>query len=137
MFHRPWTKPGHGTFILSHLQLVLIASCFFFLTALPNLSEAQAPPIPPAPPTGLTCATDGQFVSEVFLNWTNTEPYDQIAVRRDGTLLEFIGGSLTSYIDLMCQPLFTTTPSTVCLPVLVDRLREQELAARFNCFHHL
>ncbi|MEE2882877.1 MAG: cytochrome c peroxidase [Planctomycetota bacterium] len=108
MFHRPWTKPGHGTLVVSHVKMALLAVCLICLTAAPVVTLAQDPPTPPAAPVGLTCAADGPFVSEVLLNWTNSEPYDQIAVRRDGILLEFISGSFTSYIDFDVPASFHT-----------------------------
>ncbi len=105
MFHRLWTKPGHDSFVVSHLEVALLAACLIFLVALPVNGLAQAPPVPP---TGLTCTTDGIFVSEVLLNWTNTEPYDQITIRRDGVLIEFIAGTSISYIDFDVPASFHT-----------------------------
>ncbi|NRA74323.1 MAG: hypothetical protein HRU16_00155 [Planctomycetes bacterium] len=106
MFHRLWTKPGHDSFVVSIVEAAFITACFIFLLTLPANGLAQS--APPTPPIGLTCTTEGTFVSEVVLNWTNAESYDQITIRRDGILIEFIAGTATSYIDFDVPASFHT-----------------------------
>ena len=59
--------------------------------------EAQSDPVPPAAPTNLECIVE---VAHLELSWTNTGEYDQILIRRNGVLLEYLNGSSTSYLDM-------------------------------------
>jgi len=79
--------------------MMWVAVLVLFL-GIPQILAAQGPPLPPpSAPVGLTCEGAGNNVQNVALTWTNTEVYDQIAVRRDGVLLSNIVGTATSYLD--------------------------------------
>ena len=106
MFSRqPQTKPGHDSGVArlsaTAVQSFLTAMVISMLFAGSSVLTAQGPPAPPpAAPVGLTCEGSGPLVADVAMNWTNTEVYDQIAVRRDAILLTIISGSATSYLDV-------------------------------------
>ncbi len=50
----------------------------------------------PLAPTGLTCTPSG---SSVGLSWVSGESYDNVEVRRDGTVIATLAGGSTSYTD--------------------------------------
>jgi len=52
--------------------------------------------VTPLAPGSLTCTPSG---SNVFLSWTNAEVYDNVEIRRGGTLIVTLGGGSSSYMD--------------------------------------
>ncbi|MBN1420378.1 MAG: hypothetical protein JXP34_16490 [Planctomycetes bacterium] len=60
-------------------------------------SEECGVTVPLDRPTDLSCVATG--ADEVELGWTNDDPYDDIEIRRDGTLIATISGTATSHTD--------------------------------------
>jgi hypothetical protein len=112
VFHRHQARTGHESDSgrPDHRYMMWVAILVLFL-GIPQILAAQGPPLPPpSAPVGLTCEGAGNNVQNVALTWTNTEVYDQIAVRRDGVLLSNIVGTATSYLD-PDSPVPSTAPS--------------------------
>ena len=51
-------------------------------------------------PTGPSAATCTEQPIGVQVSWTNGEAYDEVRIRRDGTLLATVAGNSTGYLDL-------------------------------------
>ncbi|MFN0060834.1 MAG: dockerin type I repeat-containing protein [Planctomycetota bacterium] len=49
-------------------------------------------------PLPVTCVSNCS-ANTVTLNWTNTDTYTQILIERDGTVIDMIAGTSTSYVD--------------------------------------
>ena len=74
-------SPASG--LRAALSLVLLA-------LVPSAADGQLAP------TGLVCTVVGQTVE---ITWSNPEPFDFIEIRRNGSLIQTIPGSVTSFLD--------------------------------------
>lgn len=95
-----WGTLYNFRFDANAMPVAANATVTFFLPGSP--ATTLVPTVVPSgdftlPVTNLSCTTTGQNIS---LSWANGEPYDSIAISRDGLPLATVGGGAVSYLDL-------------------------------------